>query len=107
MENKLSTLNVLQGLIKDHKKKSLGLLQSKFSKHYISTTCDDILQMIEELKEVEKEQSRKDWKAGYIECTINLGEFFGNERVDSFPNDNELEIIERLSHHFIDNRKLN
>lgn len=102
---KLSTLNVLQDLIKDHKKKSLSLLQSDFQKKNTIANCDIILQMIEELKEAEKEQSRIDWKAGYIECVINWGEFFGNERVDSFPSDSELQNIEKLSHHFIKNTK--
>ena len=102
---KLSTLNVLQDLIKDHKKKSLELLVGESSKKITSTNCDIILQMIEELKEAEKEQSRLDWKAGYIECVINWGEFFGNERVDSFPSDSELENIEKFSHHFIKNTK--
>jgi hypothetical protein len=101
MENKFSTLNALEELVKEHKNKSLGLLQSKFSKHYISTTCDDILEMINQLKDTEKEKSRIDWKAGYIECVINWGEFFGNERKDCFPNDKELEVIDRLSHNFI------
>ena len=63
------------------------------------------MQIINELKDSEKEQSRIDWKAGYIDCTINLGEFFGNERYESFPNDEELAVIDRLSNNFINNKQ--
>jgi hypothetical protein len=97
----LSTLSMLKELIEEHKKKSLQLLISESSKRITSANCDIILNMVEELKDIEKEKSRLDWKAGYIECTINLGEFFGNKREDSFPNDDELEVINKLSHNFI------
>jgi hypothetical protein len=105
MENKLTTLNVLEQLVIEHKINSLQLLIGESSKRYTTIHCDIILKMIEELKDKEKEQSRIDWKAGYIECVINWGEFFGNDRVESFPKDDELEIIDRLSHQFINNTK--
>jgi len=101
MENKLTTLNVLEQLVIEHKINSLQLLIGESSKRYTTIHCDIILKMIEGLKDAEKEQSRIDWKAGYIECVINWGEFFGNEREDSFPNDDELAVIDRLSHNFI------
>jgi hypothetical protein len=101
MENKLTTLNVLEQLVIEHKIKSLQLLIGESSKRYTNIHCDIILKMIEGLKDAEKEQSRIDWKAGYIDCTINWGEFFGNEREDSFPTDDELKVIDKLSHNFI------
>ena len=107
MENKLTTLNALEELIKEHKKKLLGVSLSKFSKHYVSTTCDGIMQIIEGLKDVEVEQSRLDWKAGYIECFLDCAEFFGNNRDKSYPTESEMKTIEKLSHDFIKNRKIN
>ena len=105
MNNELTTLNALEKSVREHKKKALDLSISTFSKSYISSTCDIILKMINDFKDAEKEQSRIDWKAGYIECTINLAEFFGNKREDSFPTDEEMKTIERLSHDFINNKK--
>jgi hypothetical protein len=107
MENNYSTLNALEGLIKIHKKKSLALLQSKATKNITASHCDIVLQMIEGLKDVEIEQSRLDWKAGYIDCCLDCAEFFGNKRDKSYPTESEMETIEKLSHDFIKNRKIN
>lgn len=104
MEN-LSTLNILEGLIKDHKIKSLQLLIGESSKRITSTNCDIILQMIEGLKETEKEQSRLDWKAGYIHCCLDVAEFFGNDRNESYPTDSEMEEIDQDSFEFIKGKK--
>lgn len=101
MDNKLTIVDTLKLLVNEHKQKSLQLMISPFSKRLTSLHCDLILKMIDELKEAEKEQSRIYWKAGYIECTINWGEFFGNEREDSFPNVDELNVIDILSHKFV------
>ena len=107
MGNKFSTLNALEELVKEHKNKLLGVSLSKFSKHYVSTTCDGIMQIIDKLKDAEIEQSRLDWKAGYIECCLDCAEFFGNKRDKSYPTESEMETIEKLSHDFIKNRKNN
>lgn len=100
MEN-LSTLNMLKELIEEHKTKSLQLLIGESSKRYTTLHCDIILNMVEELKDVEKEQSRLDWKAGYIDCCLDCAEFFGNERDESYPTESEMETIESLSYNFI------
>jgi hypothetical protein len=65
------------------------------------------LQIIDKLKDAEIEQSRLDWKAGYIECCLDCAEFFGNKRDKSYPTESEMETIEKLSHDFIKNRKNN
>jgi hypothetical protein len=100
MENKLTTLNVLQDLIKDHKKKSLSLLQSDFQKKITIANCDIILQMIEELKEAEKEQSRIDWKEGYIASCLDVQEFFDGSK-KPYLGDSDLAIIEQQSLEYI------
>jgi hypothetical protein len=101
MEDKFSTLNSLKELVKEHKTKSLQLLIRESSKRLTSANCDIILNMIEELKDAEKEKSRLDWKAGYIECYLDCAEFFGNERDKSYPTESEMETIEILSYNFI------
>ena len=101
MGDKFSTLNSLKELVKEHKTKSLQLLIGECSKRYTTLHCDIILNMIEGLKDAEKEQSRLDWKAGYIECYIDCAEFFGNERDKSYPTESEMETIESLSYDFI------
>lgn len=100
MEN-LSTLNMLKELIEEHKTESLKLLISESSKRITSANCDIILNMIEQLKEAEKEQSRLDWKTGYIDSCLDCAEFFGNNRNESYPTDSEMETIEGLSYNFI------
>jgi hypothetical protein len=100
MEN-LSTLSVLKELIEEHKKTSLQLLIGESSKRYTTLHCDIILNMVEGLKDAEKEQSRLDWKAGYIDCCLDCAEFFGNERDESYPTESEMETIETLSYNFI------
>jgi hypothetical protein len=104
MEKKPTTLESLQERIKLRKIELLKLCSSKFSKHYVSQTCDSIFDLINELKDVEKEQSRLDWKAGYNECVLDTGEAFGNDRLDCFPNDEEMKVIDEKSLDFI-NRK--
>ena len=49
MENKLTTLNVLEQLVIEHKINSLQLLIGESSKRYTTIHCDIILKMIEEL----------------------------------------------------------
>lgn len=100
MEN-LSTLNVLKELIEEHKKTSLQLLIGESSKRYTTLHCDIILNMIEGLKDAEKEQSRLDWKAGYIHCCLDCAEFFGNDRNESYPTNSEMEEIDEHSFEFI------
>ena len=100
MENKLSTLNVLQGLIKYHKKKSLGLLQSEATRNITASHCDIILQMIEELKEVEKENARLIWKEGYISSCFDVQEFFGTNK-NPHLEESDLADIDRDSFEFI------
>jgi hypothetical protein len=100
MEN-VSTLNMLKELIEEHKKKSLQLLIGESSKRYTTLHCDIILNMVEGLKDAEKEQSRLDWKTGYIDCCLDCAEFFGNERDESYPTESEMETIESLSYNFI------
>lgn len=107
MENKYRTLKALEELVKEHKTKSLQLLICESSKRLTSANFDIILNMIEGLKDVEKEQSRLDWKAGYIDCCLDCAEFFGNERNESYPTESEMETIESLSYNFINNRKIN
>jgi len=104
MDNKLTTLNALEELVREHKKKSLDLLQSRIFKNLISSNCDSILQIIGELKDAEKEQSRLDWKAGYIDCCLDCAEFFGNDIQDSFPKETEMEVIESLSYDFVNTK---
>jgi hypothetical protein len=100
MEN-VSTLNMLKELIEEHKKKSLQLLIGESSKRITSVNCDVILKMIEGLKDAEKEQSRLDWKAGYIDCCLDCAEFFGNDRNESYPTESEMEEIDEDSFEFI------
>jgi hypothetical protein len=97
----LSTLSMLKELIEEHKKKSLQLFIGESSKRYTTLNCDIILNMVEGLKDAEKEQSRLDWKAGYIDCCLDCAEFFGNERDESYPTESEMETIETLSYNFI------
>jgi|694.fasta_scaffold19490_6 hypothetical protein len=100
MENNYSTLNALEGLIKIHKKKSLALLQSKATKNITASHCDIVLQMIEELKEVEKENARLIWKEGYISSCFEVQEFFG---INENPHlgESDLSDIDRNSFEFI------
>jgi hypothetical protein len=105
MEN-LSTLNMLKEFIEEHKTKSLQLLISESSKRITSANCDIILNMVEELKDAEKEQSRLDWKAGYISCCLDCAEFFGNDRNESYPTESEMEEIDKSSFEFV-KRKFN
>ena len=100
MEN-VSTLNMLKELIEEHKKKSLQLLIGESSKRYTTLHCDIILNMVEGLKDAEKEQSRLDWKAGYINCCLDCAEFFGNDRNESYPTESEMEEIDEDSFEFI------
>lgn len=100
MEN-LSILNMLKELIEEHKTESLKLLISESSKRITSANCDIILNMVEELKDVEKEQSRLHWKAGYIDCYLDCAEFFGIDRNESYPTDSEMEEIDQVSFEFI------
>ena len=100
MEN-LSISNMLKELIEEHKTESLKLLISESSKRITSANCDIILNMVEELKDVEKEQSRLHWKAGYIYCCLDVAEFFGNDRNQSYPTDSEMEEIDEHSFEFI------
>ena len=100
MEN-VSILNTLKELIEEHKTKSLQLLIGESSKRITSVNCDVILKMIEELKDAEKEQSRLDWKAGYINCCLDCAEFFGNDRNESYPTESEMEEIDEDSFEFI------
>ena len=104
MENKLTTLNALELLVKEHKKKSMGLLQTNITKKLISSNCDAILQMIDELKDMEKEQSRLDWKAGYVDCCVDVAEWLGYEKDKSFITDEDMEVIESLSFDYINNK---
>jgi hypothetical protein len=71
------------------------------SKRITSVNCDVILKMIEGLKDAEKEQSRLDWKAGYIDCCLDCAEFFGNDRNESYPTESEMEEIDEDSFEFI------
>jgi len=100
MEN-VSILNTLKELIEEHKIKSLQLLIGESSKRITSVNCDVILKMIEGLKDAEKEQSRLDWKAGYINCCLDCAEFFGNDRNESYPTESEMEEIDEDSFEFI------
>jgi hypothetical protein len=106
MENKLITLNALEELVKEHQNKLFDSCLTQFSYDYISNTCDDILKMINELKDSEKEQARLDWKDGYIECCLDCADFFGNERDESYPTESEMEEIDKSSFEFI-KRKFN
>lgn len=101
MEN-LSTLNVLEGLVKDHKTKSLQLLIGESSKKFTASNCDIILKMIEGLKEYEKEQSRLDWKAGYIASCFEVQEFFGTKK--PHLQDSDLQQIEESSFEYIQSK---
>ena len=101
MNNELTTLNALEKSVREHKKKALDLSKSTISKNNILSTCNIILQMINDFKDAEKEQSRIDWKAGYIDCCLDCAEFFGNERGESYPTESEMETIESLSYDFI------
>jgi hypothetical protein len=102
MKEKPSTLEQLEELVKEHKIKSLKLSKSSFAKHYVTNMCDSFISLINQLKESEKEQSRIDWKDGYIHCVLDFGEFLGNERDCCFPNKQESEIIDKLSFEFIE-----
>lgn len=101
MQEKTFTIKSLKDRIKERKIELLKLCSSKFSKHYVSQTCDSILDLINELKDAEKEQSRLDWKAGYNECVLDTGEAFGNDRLDCFPNNEEMEVINEKSFDFV------
>lgn len=104
MEN-LSTLNILKELIEEHKTESLKLLIGESSRRYTTLHCDIILNMIEGLKDAEKEQSRLDWKTGYIHCCLDCAEFFGNDRNEAYPTDSEMEEIDQQSFEFMKRKK--
>jgi len=97
MTNKLSTLKILEELLVDKKKKDLKLFRSKLMKYNTIAIYNNLFESINKLKDLEKEKSRIDWKNGYIESVINCGESFGNSREESYPNKDELEIIDELS----------
>jgi hypothetical protein len=42
-----------------------------------------------------------DWKAGYNECVLDTGEAFGNDRLDCFPNNEEMKVINEKSFDFV------
>jgi hypothetical protein len=104
MNNELTTLNALEKLVIEHKKKSLDLSKSRIVKNLISSNFNSILKIIDGLKDAEKEQSRLDWKAGYIDCCLDCAEFFGNDIQDSFPKETEMEVIESLSYDFVNKK---
>jgi hypothetical protein len=106
MDNKLTTLNALEELVKEHKNKLLSFLESEFSINHFSSNYDSIFEKINELKDVEKEQARLDWKEGYIECCLDCADFFGNERDESYPTESEMEEIDKSSFEFV-KRKFN
>jgi len=94
-------------------KKILVIIQqstsAKASSEYKSIslgTLSLVLQFIEKLKEEEVENSRLDWKDGYLECCLDVAEFFGNKRDESLPTGSEMEEIEEQSFDYI-NRKNN
>lgn len=97
MTNKLSTLKILEELLVDKKKKDLQLFQSKLMKHNTIAIYNSLFESIKKLKDFEKEKSRIDWKNGYIESVINCGESFGNSREESYPTEEELDLIDKLS----------
>jgi hypothetical protein len=104
MDNKLTTLNALEELVREHKKKSLDLSKSRIVKNLISSNFNSILKIIDELKDAEKEQSRLDWKAGYVDCCLDVSEWLGNKKDDSFITEDEMEVIESLSYDYVNKK---
>ena len=96
----LSTLNALEKLVKEQKQKSISSVQTNLLKFVTKANYDVVLQMIEELKEAEKENARLIWKQGYISSCFEVQEFFGT---DKNPNlgQSDLADIDRDSFEFI------
>jgi hypothetical protein len=94
------TLDTLTKLLVEKRKNHLNLLKSNVLISNTLSIYDDIFETINELKKNEKEKSRIDWKNGYIESVINCGEAFGNSREESYPTEDELKLIDKLSHKY-------
>lgn len=101
MEDNYSVLDDLSQRIKERWLETNKLLKSDILKKVSNSHHIAFLAMIDELKDSEKEQSRLDWKEGYINCCLDVAEFFGNERNESYPNDSEMEEIEQDSLEYI------
>ena len=96
----LSTLNALEKLVKEQKQKSVSSLQTNFLKVITESNYDVFLQMIEELKEAEKENARLIWKEGYIASCFDVQEFFGTDK-NPHLGESDLAHIDRDSFEFI------
>jgi hypothetical protein len=101
VSDNLSSLELLEELLNIKKNQQLELLQSKLLTNNTIYIYNTIFESINSLKDLEKEKSRIDWKKGYIESVIHCGETFGNTREESYPTNDDLEVIDRLSHDFI------
>lgn len=100
MNNKLSSLERLEKLLVNKKNQDLKLFKSKLLKYNTIAIYNNIFDSINKLKEYEREKSRIDWKNGYIECVLDVGESFGNSREESYPNKKELKIIDEASYNY-------
>jgi hypothetical protein len=64
-------------------------------------TLSAVLDMIEDLKKDEIENSRIDFKEGYVKACLDMGEFFGLDSKESYPKDDEMEEINQESIDYI------
>lgn len=101
VSDNLSILELLEELLNIKKNQQLELLESKLLKNNTIYIYNTIFESINSLKNLEKEQSRLDWKEGYLECCLDVAEFFGNERDESHPTESEMEEIEEQSFEYI------
>ena len=98
MENNITTLELLKSNILKKRLESKRALSIPSKNHWrflqlsILNTHSELLfsyflNMIKEVEENEKEQSKNDWKEGYLKAVSDVSEFFG-------VNDKELDLTE-------------
>lgn len=64
-------------------------------------TLSAFITLINRLKEEEIENSRIDFKEGYLKACLDMGDFFGLSKEEAYPNDSEMEEIEKHSLEYI------
>lgn len=97
-------LDRLEILIKKHRIHSIDNLASSTAINISNSVHDSILNIVNVLRDEEKEISRKDWLNGYIKCCLDIGEFFGYDKDEAYPKYDELEEIEEDSKIYVDEK---
>lgn len=104
MEKNILILDKLSEMVNE-KMKSVYSVQGHNDFKMVSiTTLSSFLSCINQLKQEEKENSRIDFKEGYLEAVLDYGDTFGLSKEEAFPNDDEMEIIEKKSFDFVERK---